>query len=136
MFKQTATGSPSSTSCNVSSRLRDNTDASMMLMTASISLEQKVTRGRFGGRGGSQGVGTRQVDEFSSFAMELNPAAGVVNRDAGEIGGDGTVSGNAVEQSAFAAVWLSDKSDPQSTSSTRILLARSCPGQPEYPSAR
>ena len=59
--------------------------------------------------------------------MELNPTAGVVNRHAGEIGGDGTVSGNAVEQSALAAVWLSDKSDPQSTSSTRILLARLLP---------
>jgi hypothetical protein len=44
--------------------------------------------------------------------MELNPTAGVVNRYSGEIGGDGTVSGNAVEQGALAAVWLSDKSDP------------------------
>jgi hypothetical protein len=59
--------------------------------------------------------------------MELNPAAGVVNRDAREISGDGTISGNTVEQSAFAAVWLSEKSDPQSTSSTRILLARLLP---------
>jgi len=72
--------------------------------------------------GGPEGVGSRQVDALTLQAIYVELAHGVLHGGAGEVGDDGLVAAQVVEDGALATVGLADQHYPQSAASTTTTL--------------